>query len=163
MWWSHAVLFVLFGLCVAWARRHKAEEGQGPIHDKVSLGATGTFAVNVCRGAPASQLRFPLKSRDVQTGQDWAVATGTQHSSAVWKSSCMDAALRGCCSVSILCLFLHGTSKQQRQTDPPVPGPQPAGLNSAPVSVLACMVMLTRRQQSWGSLWLFCMMKEYTP
>lgn len=49
--------------------------------------------MNVCRAVPDSWLTFPLKSRGVQTGQGWAVMPGTQHSSAVWKGSCVEAAL----------------------------------------------------------------------
>lgn len=71
--------------------------------------------MNVCRAVPASWLRFPLKSRDVQTDQGWIMALGIQHSSAVWKSSCVEAALQGCSSVSVLCLFLCGMSNQRRQ------------------------------------------------
>jgi len=82
--------------------------------------------MSVCRAAP-SRLRFPLKARGVQTGECWMAALGPQQSSAVGNSRCVEAALRGRRSVSVLCPFLHQVSNQQGQTDPPVPGPSLLG------------------------------------
>lgn len=105
MWWPSAVwVVVLSGSGGTGLRRD-----QSPRQDEEAPWEL------CCRAAPASGLRFPLKSGDADTALGQAVMPG--HSPVAW---------RGSSSVSVL-----QDEQPAGQTDPPPTGPH-LGLDSPP-------------------------------